>query len=126
MCFRPNRATPSRRRRSLRPRQAPTLPPLAMLDLAKPGERQAHDFLLRATGGRERMWKLINLRRDKGTLLCVVRWMSLDNAARPFSLADVSLTEAAVHWQNYATIEEAQTKLERRCAHLVLPTAGNR
>lgn len=114
MCFRPNRATASRRRRSLRPRQAPTAPPLALLDLSKPGERQAHDFLVRATTGRERMWEVITVRRREDVLLCVVRWIHPDDAVRPYSLAEVNLAEIAVCWREYSTNGDALTALERR------------
>ena len=44
MCCHIRSASVSRRRR-IKVRQAPMLPPLAMLDLSKPGELQAHEFL---------------------------------------------------------------------------------
>lgn len=114
MCFRPCSATVSRRRHPQR-RQAPPLTPLAMLDLSKPGERQAHDFLCRATSKRDRMWTLLDLRRHGDVLLCLVRWVHPDAAANPFSLAEVSLSQTAVHWRNYATAEAARVAAERRC-----------
>ena len=110
MCFHPARATASHRR-LLRRRQAPTLPPLALLDLSKPGERQAHDFLVRATSGRDRMWELKAVRRQADWLLCVVRWLALNRDAQQFSLATVSLTEFAVCWQDCDSVEEARTKM---------------
>lgn len=113
MCFRPNRATVSHRRPPQR-RQAPTLPPLAMLDLSKPGERQAHDFLLRATTGRDRMWYLISLRRRRDVLQCVVRWRHPSNNAEAFSLAEVSLTEIAVRWRYFENPESARVEMEQR------------
>ena len=115
MCFYARRATTSRRR-SLLVRQAPTLPPLGVLDLSQPGERQAHDFLLYAMSKRDRMWMIFDLRRQGGVLLCVVRWVHPGDAAKPFALAEVSLTETAVCWRNYATAEAALTALTRRCA----------
>ena len=115
MCFRPSSATASRHRHSPR-RKAPSLPPLAVLDLSKPGERQAHDFLVRTTSGRDRMWELSTLRRLGDLLLCVVRWVHPEKDAKPFSLAEVSLTASAVCWRNYATAETARVELERRCA----------
>jgi len=120
MCFRPNSATASRRR-SLRRRQAPTVPPLAMLDLSKPGERQAHDFLLRVTSRRARVWTLISLGRLGDVLLCIVRWAHPQRPAKPFSLAEVSLREIAVCWRDYSSIEAAQEEMERRCT---VPTSG--
>lgn len=89
-----------------------------MLDLSKPGERQAHDFLCRATSKRERMWKLIRLRRHGDVLLCVVRWVHPDNPAKPFSLVEISMIEPAVCWQDYATPEAAWAELERHCTQL--------
>ena len=115
MCFRPNGATASRRRRSARGQQAPTLPPLAMLDLSKPGERQAHDFLLRATNGRDRMWQLLDMRKLGDVLLCLVRWVRSNSLASTFSLAEVSLAETAVYWQSYGSVGAARAEMERRC-----------
>ncbi|MBL9008081.1 MAG: hypothetical protein JNJ46_27735 [Myxococcales bacterium] len=108
----------SRRRRQLR--QSP-LVALATLDLSQPAERQAHDFLSRATSKRDRMWTLFDLRRQGGVLLCAVRWVHPDDPARPFALAEVSLTEPAVYWRCYATAEETRAELARRCA--VPPTS---
>ena len=119
MCFYVRRATPSRRR------QAPTLPPLAALDLSKPGERQAHDFLCRATSGRERMWELLTLRRKGDALLCIVRWVYPDNRAKPFSLTEVSLSESAVHWRFFATARTARAAMEQQrtaCTNAVADT----
>ncbi len=116
MCFCARRATPSRRR-LLRRHQAPPMPPLALLDLSKPRERQAHDFLRRATDNRDRMWRLIALRRLGDLLLCVVRWAHSDKVAEPFSLAEVSLSETAVHWRYYASAEAAQAEMARLFAN---------
>lgn len=90
--------------------------PLAVLDLSKPGERQAHDFLCRATSKREQLWRLLDMRRHGDVLLCVVRWVHPDSAAKPFSLAEVSLTETSVYWRNYTSDDAARSELERRCA----------
>ena len=113
MCFRSVSATVSRCR-SLRRRQPRNLSPLAMLDLSKPGERQAHDFLCRATSGRERMWELLTLRRKGDALLCIVRWVYPDNRAKPFSLAEVSLSESAVHWRYFVTARTARAAMEQQ------------
>ena len=121
MCFRPNRATASRRRRPPRLRQAPTLPPLAMLDLSKPRERQAHDFLVWATSKHERMWKLLTLHRQGDVLLCVVRWVHPDSRAKPFSLAEVSLTQRAVCWRDYPSAQAARAALPRNEGALRMP-----
>ena len=91
------------------------MPPLAMLDLSKPGERQAHDFLCRATSKQDRIWKLLDMRRQGDMLLCVVQWRQPVSTAKLYSLAEVSLAETAVHWQDYASTEAARAELERRC-----------
>ena len=49
-------------------------------------------------------------------MLCVVRWARLKNATKPFSLAEVSLTETVVCWRDYATVEAAQAQMEQRCS----------
>ena len=87
------------RRRQVKLRKTPTLPPLGILDLSKPGERQAHEFLLRTTNKRDQMWTVLDLRRHGNVLLCVVRWVHPADASKPFALAEVSLTETAVHWR---------------------------
>lgn len=125
MCCRVRSPRVSRRRRQPRHQSPPTA--LATLDLSQPAERQAHDFLGRATSKRERMWNLIELRRHGGVLLCVVRWVNPDAADNPFALAEVSLTETAVCWRDYAMAETAQAELARRCAEpavSVCPASG--
>lgn len=125
MCCHVRRASASRRRRRQSRRLTwPPLPVLATLDLSQPAERQAHDFLCRATSKHDRMWKLLEVRRQGDWLLCVVRWLHPDDAGKPYSLAEVGLKEMAVYRRNYATAEAARAELERRCAES--PTqAGN-
>ena len=109
-----------------KPRQLipPMLPVLATLDLSKLVERQAHDFLCRATSKQHRFWKLLDMRRQGDWLLCVVRWVYPDNADKPYSLTEVGLKEMAVRWQDYATAEAARSELERRCAVFPAHTGG--
>ena len=95
------------RRHQIKVRLAPTMPPLAMLDLSKPGERQAHEFLLRTTDPKDKMWTILDVRRHGDVLLCVVRWVHPQRKTRPYALAEVSLTETAVCWRDYATAEAA-------------------
>lgn len=115
MCCHIKSASASRRRQ-IKLRKAPTLPPLAMLDLSKPGEREAHEFLLRATDPKDRMWTVIDVRRHGDVLLCVVRWAHPERKTKPFALVEVGLTEAAVRWRDYATADVARTELERNCS----------
>ena len=121
MCRHARSASGSRRRRKQQ-RQVAPLPPLVMLDLSKPGERQVHDFLCRATSKRDCMWALISLRRHGDVLLCVVRWINRASVDTPFSLAEVSLSETAVHWRDYASVEGARAEMDRQCS---APTTRN-
>ena len=103
------------RRRQVKLRKAPTLPPLAMLDLSKPGERDAHEFLLRATDPKDRMWTILDVRRNGDVLLCVVRWAHPERKTKPFALAEVSLTEASVRWRDFASEQGARAMMGMRC-----------
>ena len=107
------RSASASRRRQIKLRQAPTLPPLAMLDSSKPGEREAHEFLLRATNPKDRMWTLLDVQRHGDVLLCVVRWVHPETKSKPFALAEVSLAEAAVRWRDYATADGAREAMDR-------------
>ena len=109
------RSASASRRRQIKLRKAPTLPPLAMLDLSKPGEQEALGFLLRATSKRDRMWTILDVRRHGDALLCVVRWAHPERKTKPFALAEVSLTEAAVRWWDYVALEAAKSEMAQRC-----------
>ena len=84
-----------------------------MLDLSKPGEQQAFEFLMRTTSPRDKMWTILDVERHGDVLLCVVRWTHPNTPSKPFSLAEVSLTEAAVCWRDYASAQAAREELER-------------
>ena len=66
------------------------------------------------------MWKLLVLRRHGDALLCIVRWAHPENPEKPFSLAEVSLTEIAVCWHDYPSVEAAGDEVERRCTVLTM------
>jgi len=85
-----------------------------MLDLSKPGEREAHEFLLRATDPKDRMWTILDVRRNGDVLLCVVRWAHPERKIKPFALVEVSLTEAAVRWRDYQAVNYARAEMRRR------------
>ena len=106
MCFRRKSTSVSSRRRPRFP-PAPALVPLAVLDLSKPVERRAHDFLLRMTTGADKSWQLLTMRRREDVLLCVVRWVHGNTDAKPYSVVDISLLESAVHWRDYKTADLA-------------------
>ena len=106
----------SRRRRCFFPLRPPPTPPQAVLDLSKPGERAAHDFVRRFSSGPDASWRLLGMGRQGSTLLCVVRWCNPDDAAAPYSLAEVSLTETAVCWRYYPSADAAHQAMAQRCA----------
>lgn len=111
-----SRSVSSRRyRRSVRER-SPSLQVLAVLNLDKPAEREAYDFLIRATSKRDPLWRLLDLSRQGDMLLCVVRWVHPEAAGMPFSLAEISLTETAVCWRDYKTPDAPRKEREQRCA----------
>jgi hypothetical protein len=83
-----------------------------MLDLSKPGEREAHEFLLRTIDPKDQMWTILDVRRHGDVLLCVVRWEHPATKRKPYALAEVSLTESAVRWRNYASVEDARLALQ--------------
>ena len=116
MCFGPKCTSVSCRRRRCSPRQpSPTPTPLAVLDLSKPEERNAHDFVQRMSTGPNTSWKVLALCRQASVLLCVVRWLHPKTEPKPFSLVEVSLVERAVYWHSYATASAAHAELARRC-----------
>lgn len=92
------------------------LPVLATLDLSEPAARQAHEFLCRSVSRQDRLWKLLDIRRQGDWLLCVVRWIHPDDADKPFSLAEVGIKEMVFCRRDYATAEAALAELARRCA----------
>ncbi len=102
------------RHRQVKLRKAPTLPPLAMLDLSKPGERQAHEFLLRTIDPNDKMWTILDVRRHGDVLLCVVRWAHPERKTKPFALAEVSLTEASVRWRDFVSATAACSEMQRQ------------
>jgi crotonobetainyl-CoA:carnitine CoA-transferase CaiB-like acyl-CoA transferase len=58
----------------------------------------------------------LGMARQGTALLCAVRWRYPSNAAAPYSLAEVSLTEPAVCWRSYPSADAARQEMDRRCA----------
>ena len=112
------RSASASRRRQVKLRKAPTL---AMLDLSKPGEREAHEFLLRTIDPKDKMWTILDVRRLGDVLLCVVQWVCPAKKTKPYALAEVSLTESAVRWRDYPEVEVARSELRQRCAEQTVP-----
>ncbi len=107
------------------PRTAPSLTSLVTLDLSKPAEKRAYEFLLYATDTRDPMWTLLDVQRHADVLLCVVRWVCPHRNTKPFAVAELSLIESAVRWKHYATKAEAKKESQRRAA-TSLDAATNR
>ena len=115
MCFLPKSTSVSHRRRRLFQLRPPPAP-LAVLDLSQAGERQAHNLVRRLSSGRRASWRVLGMGRDGSALLCVVRWRRPQDAAAPYSLAEVSLTEPALCWRSYPSADAARQEMDRRCA----------
>ena len=115
MCFLPKATSVSRRRRRLFQLRPPPAP-LAVLDQSKPGEREAQDLVRRLSSGCGASWRLLGMARQGSALLCAVRWRYPSDAAAPYSLAEVSLTEPAVYWRCYPSADAARQEMDRRCA----------
>ncbi len=116
------RSASASRRRQVKMRKAPTLPPLAMLDLSKPGERQAYEFLLRTTEPKDKMWTILDVRRHGDVLLCVVLWAHPATKRKPYALAEVCLTEAAVRWRDCSSVESARREVARLATQTLATT----
>ena len=63
----------SSRRRALYQMRPPSI--AAKLDLSKPGESWAEDYLRRASTGSDAFWRPLGIRRDAAALFVVVRWL---------------------------------------------------
>ena len=83
---------------------------VAVLDLAQPGERDAHDFLRRFTTGRWPLWRVLGLRRRGSQLRAAVCWLR-GGQINGYSLAELSLVEQAVCWRDMASAVAARQAL---------------
>ncbi len=99
----------SSRRRSLYPKRPPTI--ATKLDLSKPGEAWAEDYLRRASTGKEAFWRPIALRRDDAALLIAVQWLDGVPAKNRYSVVTLSLTEQALSWRKYPSAQAAKKAL---------------
>lgn len=103
-------ATVPRGRLSPPRRKAPTV--VAVLDLADPQERAAHDLLRRSCSGRWPIWRLLALRRGDAVLYAAVEWVR-GKARSRFAVAEVSLLEAAVCWRYFPSAAAARRSLSQ-------------
>lgn len=111
-CHAQSTSTSSHRLRTARktPRK-PRKPrkPLAVLDLTKPGERWAADFLRRSVSGPDPMWVLLGVRRDQDWdhIRVAVRWIGPGT----HSVVRISLTEQALTWRDFPSEGAAREAL---------------
>ena len=68
--------------------------PSAVLDLSKPGEKSAHDFLVRATTGRNPLFRAYAIRRKGQSLLVAVETVNASCLVLRLSLTSHRLTWA--------------------------------
>ena len=99
----------SSRRRLLYPKRPPII--AAKLDLSKPGEAWAEDYLRRASTGKEAFWRPLAIRRDDAALLVAVQWLHWQPAKDRYSVVTISLTERALSWSKYQTADAAKKAL---------------
>ncbi len=83
-------------------RQQTNHAPSAVLDLSKPGHRSAHDFLLRATTGRNPLFRALAIRRKGRSLLVCVETMSC-----AYLVLRLSLTSQRMTWRNFGSYPDA-------------------
>ena len=70
----------------------PPATPSAVLDLSKPGHRSAHDFLLRATTGKQPLFRAFAIRRKGRSLLVAVETVNGSYLVLRLSLTSQRLT----------------------------------
>ena len=99
----------SSRRRAFYPKRPPTI--AAKLDLSKPGEAWAEEYLRRASTGKEAFWRPLAIRRDDAALLVAVQWLDWQPAKDRFSVVTLSLTEKALWWRKYPSAKAAKKAL---------------
>lgn len=76
------------------PRKPPATPS-AVLDLSKPGELSAHEWLLRSTTGRKPMFRALAVRR-KGQFLLV----AVETVNASYLVLRLSLTSHRLTWRH--------------------------
>ena len=83
-------------------RQRTNHTPSAVLDLSKPGELSAHEWLLRSTTGRNPLFRALAIRRKGRSLLVCVETV---NAS--YLVLRLSLTSQRVTWRYFVSYPEA-------------------
>jgi len=96
------------RRRAISQMRLPAI--AAKLDLSKPGEAWAEDYLRRASTGSDAFWRPLGIRRDAAAMFVAVRWL-IGKKSERFSVVTISLTEHAVSWRKYPSAKAARAAL---------------
>jgi hypothetical protein len=107
-CSVPATSTSYRRRKHRLSSNPPTF--AATLDLSKPGEAWAEDYLRRASTGKDAFWRVLAIRRDDTSLLVAVQWLRWKGKDR-YYVVSLSLTEQALTWKPYQTAKAAREAL---------------
>ena len=76
---------------TMTPRKPPATPS-AVLDLSKPGELSAHEWLLRSTTGRKPMFRALAVRRKGQSLIVAVETVNASYLVLRLSLTSHRLT----------------------------------
>jgi hypothetical protein len=76
--------------------------PSAVLDLSKPGHRSAHDFLLRATTGRNPLFRAFAISRKGQSLIVGVETVNCS-----YLVLRLSLTSHRQTWRYFLSYPEA-------------------
>ena len=83
-------------------RQRTNHTPSAVLDLSKPGELSAHEWLLRSTTGRNPLFRALAIRRKGRSLLVCVETISC-----AYLVLRLSLTSKRLTWRYFVSYPEA-------------------
>ena len=86
--------------------------PAALLDLSKPSERSAHDFLLRATSGSLPLFRLLSMNRRGSSLLIAIE--SAQGTPFVLSLSLVKNTLSLREW--HRSHADAKQAIAQHCA----------
>ncbi len=87
---------------SQRMKRRPNTKPTAVLDLSKPGELSAHEWLLRSTTGRNPLFRALDIRRKGRSLLVCVETISCS-----YLVLRLSLTSQRMTWRNFGSYPDA-------------------
>ena len=88
---------------SQRMKRRPNTKPSAVLDLSKPGELSAHEWLLRSTTGRNPLFRALAIRRKGRSLLVCVETISCD-----YLVLRLSLTSHRLTWRYFVSYPDAR------------------